>query len=106
VVAALADAPLVDATAFAHCFSDLAAALARARGDSTVARASGANSSSAFDTGFGSGVGGTGIGVPLSSERTRYHQTTVGALFCHAAKAELGAEVGVVNGAPIKVERT
>jgi 5'-nucleotidase len=45
-------------------------------------------------------------GVPLSSERTRYQQTTVGGLFCTAIKEELECDVAILNGAPIKGERT
>ena len=44
--------------------------------------------------------------LPLSSEFTRYEQTTVGALFCTAVKYELGADVCVINGAPIKASKT
>ena len=45
-------------------------------------------------------------GVPLSSERTRYKQTTVGGIFCTALKEELEVDVAILNGAPIKGERT
>ena len=38
----------------------------------------------------------------LSSKRTRYQQTTVGALFCQAIKHELEADACIINGAPIK----
>jgi 2',3'-cyclic-nucleotide 2'-phosphodiesterase (5'-nucleotidase family) len=47
-----------------------------------------------------------GLHLPLSSEFTRYEQTTVGALFCTAVKIELGADVCVINGAPIKASKT
>jgi len=40
--------------------------------------------------------------LPLSSELTRYEQTTVGALFCHTIKSELNVDVCIINGAPIK----
>jgi 2',3'-cyclic-nucleotide 2'-phosphodiesterase (5'-nucleotidase family) len=41
-------------------------------------------------------------GTPLSSERSRYQQTTVGALLCKAIKDELGVDVAIINGATIK----
>jgi 5'-nucleotidase len=44
--------------------------------------------------------------LPLSSEFARCEQTTVGALFCTAVKNELGADVCVINGAPIKGSKT
>lgn len=44
----------------------------------------------------------TGERIPLSSEYTRYEQTTVGGFFCTAIKSELGVDVCVINGAPIK----
>jgi 2',3'-cyclic-nucleotide 2'-phosphodiesterase (5'-nucleotidase family) len=44
--------------------------------------------------------------LPLSSEFTRFQQTTVGALFCTAVKTELRADVCVINGAPIKASKT
>jgi 5'-nucleotidase len=47
-----------------------------------------------------------GYHLPLSSEFTRYQQTTVGAFFCTAVKLELGADVCVINGAPIKASTT
>ena len=40
--------------------------------------------------------------LPLSSRLTRYEQTTVGGAFCTAVKSELGADVCIINGAPIK----
>jgi len=40
--------------------------------------------------------------LPLSSELTRYEQTTIGALFCTAIKSELDVDVCIINGAPIK----
>jgi len=43
--------------------------------------------------------------LPLSSEYTRYEQTTVGAFFCTAIKAELTTDVCIINGAPIKGNR-
>lgn len=45
--------------------------------------------------------GGT-VTPPLSSERARFQQTTVGALFCQAIKTELETDVCIINGAPIK----
>ena len=44
--------------------------------------------------------------LPLSSEYTRYQQTTVGAFLCSAVKSELGVDVCVINGAPIKASKT
>jgi hypothetical protein len=41
-------------------------------------------------------------GVPLSSERTRYQQTTVGSIFCQMIKDELEVDAAIVNGATIK----
>jgi 2',3'-cyclic-nucleotide 2'-phosphodiesterase (5'-nucleotidase family) len=41
-------------------------------------------------------------GEMLSSERTRFQQTTVGAFFCQAIKEELEVDVALVNGASIK----
>jgi hypothetical protein len=41
-------------------------------------------------------------GTPLSSERTRYSQTTVGSVLCQAIKEELEVDVAVINGATIK----
>ena len=38
----------------------------------------------------------------LSSKRTRFQQTTVGAFFCQAIKHELEVDVCIMNGAPIK----
>jgi len=40
--------------------------------------------------------------LPLSSELTRYEQTTIGGLFCLAIKSELDVDVCIINGAPIK----
>jgi 5'-nucleotidase len=47
----------------------------------------------------------TGKHLPLSSVSTRYEQTTVGAFFCTAVKSELGADVCIINGAPIKASK-
>jgi 2',3'-cyclic-nucleotide 2'-phosphodiesterase (5'-nucleotidase family) len=44
--------------------------------------------------------------LPLSSEFTRYEQTTVGAFLCTAVKSELGVDACVINGAPIKGSKT
>jgi 2',3'-cyclic-nucleotide 2'-phosphodiesterase (5'-nucleotidase family) len=41
-------------------------------------------------------------GKALSSERTRFQQTTMGAFFCQAIKEELEADVALINGATIK----
>lgn len=41
-------------------------------------------------------------GQMLSSERSRYNQTTLGAFVCQAIKEELETNVAVVNGAAIK----
>jgi hypothetical protein len=41
-------------------------------------------------------------GVPLSSERTRFQQTTVGGIFCQMIKDEMEVDVAIVNGATIK----
>ena len=41
-------------------------------------------------------------GVFLSSERTRYQQTTVGGIFCQMIKEELEVDVAMINGATIK----
>lgn len=41
-------------------------------------------------------------GKLLSSERTRYQQTTMGAFFCQAIKEELETDVALMNGATIK----
>lgn len=43
--------------------------------------------------------------LPLSSELTRYEQTTIGAFFCTAIKSELDVDVCIINGAPIKGSR-
>ena len=48
----------------------------------------------------------TGEDLKLSSEFTRYEQTTVGALFCTAIRSELGVDVCIINGAPIKGSKT
>ena len=55
---------------------------------------------------FGTGGGGGGCSPPLSSERCRYQQTTLGGLLCQAVKTELEADACVINGAPIKASRT
>jgi 5'-nucleotidase len=47
----------------------------------------------------------TGKRLSLSSESTRYEQTTVGAFFCTAVKSELGTDVCIINGAPIKASK-
>ncbi|KAL7529051.1 hypothetical protein ACHAXR_002767 [Thalassiosira sp. AJA248-18] len=47
----------------------------------------------------------TGEDLPLSSKLPRYEQTTVGAMFCTAIKSELGADVCIINGAPIKASK-
>ena len=44
----------------------------------------------------------TGKELSLSSELTRYEQTTVGALLCTAIRSELDVDVCIINGAPIK----
>ena len=41
-------------------------------------------------------------GTTLSSERSRYEQTTVGSLFCQAIKEELEDGCGLINGGTIK----
>jgi 5'-nucleotidase len=41
-------------------------------------------------------------GVALSSERTRFQQTTVGGVFCQMIKEELEVDAALVNGASIK----
>ena len=41
-------------------------------------------------------------GQVLSSKRTRYQQTTMGAFICQAIKEELEAHVALINGASIK----
>ena len=38
----------------------------------------------------------------LSSQRSRYQQTTVGSLFCQAIKEELETDVALLNGGSIK----
>jgi hypothetical protein len=46
-----------------------------------------------------------GSRLPLSSQYSRYQQTTVGAFFCSAVKSELNADVCIINGAPIKASK-
>ena len=46
-----------------------------------------------------------GSKLPLSSEYSRYQQTTVGAFFCSAIKSEVNADVCIINGAPIKASK-
>ncbi len=41
-------------------------------------------------------------GVFLSSERTRYQQTTVGSIFCQMIKEEREVDAAIINGATIK----
>mmetsp|Transcript_3334 Transcript_3334/g.5456 ORF Transcript_3334/g.5456 Transcript_3334/m.5456 type:complete len:450 (+) Transcript_3334:3-1352(+) len=41
-------------------------------------------------------------GESLSSERSRFQQTTVGGFFCQAIKEELEVDVAIINGASIK----
>lgn len=41
-------------------------------------------------------------GVMLSSERTRFQQTTVGSIFCQLIKEERETDAAVINGASIK----
>lgn len=48
----------------------------------------------------------TGKTLPLSSELSRFQQTTVGAFFCSAVKQELDVDVCVINGAPILASKT
>lgn len=45
-------------------------------------------------------------GKVLSSERTRFQQTTVGAVLCQAIKDELEVDVAIINGATIKGNTT
>ena len=45
-------------------------------------------------------------GEELSSEYTRYKQTTVGRIFCSMIKEELEVDAAIINGATIKGERT
>lgn len=64
----------------------------------------GSQLSSYFST---EGKGDDKIVTPLlSSERARFQQTTVGALFCQAIKTELETDACVINGAPIKASRS
>ncbi|KAL7506312.1 hypothetical protein ACHAXN_003616, partial [Cyclotella atomus] len=49
--------------------------------------------------------GSDGSKLPLSSQYSRYQQTTVGAFFCSAIKSELNADVCIINGAPIKASK-
>eukprot|EP00756_Hemistasia_phaeocysticola_P051141 Hpha_TRINITY_DN26323_c0_g1::TRINITY_DN26323_c0_g1_i1::g.9415::m.9415 len=44
-------------------------------------------------------------GSPLSSREARTRQTSLGGLICTACRDELGVEVCVINGGPIKGER-
>jgi len=45
-------------------------------------------------------------GVPFSSKRSRFQQTTIGGVFCQMIKEELeGCDVAMVNGAVIKGDR-
>jgi hypothetical protein len=44
-------------------------------------------------------------GVPLSSERTQFQQTTVGSIFCQMIKDEMEVDVAVVNGATFKGQK-
>jgi hypothetical protein len=46
-----------------------------------------------------------GSKLQLSSQYSRYQQTTVGAFFCSAIKSELNADVCIINGAPIKASK-
>ena len=51
----------------------------------------------------------TGIlppGVPFSSERSRFQQTTVGAIFCLMIKEELEVDACIINGATIHGGKT
>lgn len=48
----------------------------------------------------------TGEHLPLSSELSRFQQTTVGGFFCSAVKQELAADVCVINGAPMLASKT
>lgn len=48
----------------------------------------------------------TGKDLPLSSEHSRFQQTTVGGFFCSAVKQELHADVCVINGAPMLASKT
>eukprot|EP00804_Cyclotella_cryptica_P014370 CCRYP_015536-RA/>CCRYP_015536-RA protein AED:0.07 eAED:0.10 QI:0/0/0.33/1/0/0/3/328/572 len=50
-------------------------------------------------------TGNDGNKLPLSSEYSRYQQTTVGAFFCTAIKSELNADACIINGAPIKASK-
>lgn len=50
-------------------------------------------------------TGDDGEKLPLSSEYSRYQQTTVGAFFCSAIKSELNADACIINGAPIKASK-
>ena len=47
----------------------------------------------------------TGKDLSLSSEYTRYEQTTVGAFFCTAIRSELETDYCIINGAPIKANK-
>jgi 2',3'-cyclic-nucleotide 2'-phosphodiesterase (5'-nucleotidase family) len=48
----------------------------------------------------------TGKNCPLSSEFSRFQQTTVGAFFCSGIKQELDVDVCVINGAPMLASKT
>ena len=48
----------------------------------------------------------TGKSLPLSSELSRFQETTVGSFFCTAVKQELDADVCVINGAPMLASKT
>ena len=51
-------------------------------------------------------VDSSGNPLPLSSELSRFQQTTVGGFFCSAVKQELDADVCVINGAPMLAAKT
>lgn len=48
----------------------------------------------------------SGKNCPLSSEFSRFQQTTVGAFFCSAIKQELDVDVCIINGAPMLASKT
>jgi len=48
----------------------------------------------------------TGKRLPLSSELSRFQQTTVGGFFCSAIKQELDVSACVINGAPMLASKT
>lgn len=58
------------------------------------------DTNSMFSSYFADNQNGTKL--PLSSEYSRFQQTTVGAFFCSAVKSELNVDVCIINGAPIK----